>query len=384
MTQPTCGSCGARLEPDGGCFPCGWGRQEGESAVEDGPSAYDVLSAALLDSAGLDAIPAPRPLIDGVLYLDSLAWLQGKPGNGKSLVALDMAGCIGTGESWQGFRVTQGGALYVAAEGASGLRWRVRAWEKAMGVPMTGVTFLPMAVRVDTDQWRALRRIAAEMRPSLIVLDTQARITVGLEENSAKDMGVLVDELERLRKASGACVVPVHHQGRNGEHMRGSSALDGAAATVIQVSKDGDLLTLKCLKQKDLTEFDEFRLRMVPTGDSVALMPSDGRTTAAARLATAKWVREWWRVHEAEPVSVTVLVKSGVVSETTFHRVKLSLVKEGIVVREGKGTATRYRLTADPTAGDSQTPTLKGGGSPGVGGLTDSHGTPTGGWESER
>lgn len=63
-------------------------------ATDPQPNREDQLRAALLDSAGLDSLPEPEPLIDGWLYRDTLAWLHGKPSNGKSLLALDWACCI--------------------------------------------------------------------------------------------------------------------------------------------------------------------------------------------------------------------------------------------------------------------------------------------------
>jgi hypothetical protein len=87
-------------------------------------------------------------------------------------------------------------------------------------------------------------------------------------------------------------------------------------------------------------------LRAVPTAESIVLAldgpgvaPAADPPPMAGRLVA---------VHELEPVSVSVLVKSGIVSETTFHRSKLALIREGIVVREGTGNATRYRLTGEP------------------------------------
>jgi hypothetical protein len=325
-------------------------------------SPVEQLRAALLDTAGLDSIPEPEPLVFGMLYRDSLVWLQGRSGEGKSLTALDIAGCVATGQPWQGHRVRRGPVLYLAAEGATGIRWRVRAWEKSMGIDMTDVHFLPLVVPVNNGkQWTGLVELCQQIRAAMVVIDTQARVTVGLEENSAKDMGMVVERFERLRQATAATVVVVHHQGRNGDHMRGSSALDGAASTVIQVSKDDDQVTLKCLKQKDAAEFDDIRLRMVPTAQSVVLATAEGASPGA--VVVRKWVKDWWETHAVEPVSVSVLVKSGVVSETTFHRSKIALLNEGVIVREGEKSATRYRLTGNPTGSHSRTPTPTGCGS---------------------
>jgi AAA domain len=306
------------------------------------------LRAALVDTSGLDKIPEPEPLIRSVLFRDSLAWLQGKPGSGKSFVALDMAGAVGTGLPWQCYAVTAGPVLYIAAEGVSGMRWRVRAWEEVNGHPMDGVSWLPMPVQVDSQEWDALIELAAELEPLLIVADTQARITVGMEENAAKDMGVLVHRLERLRTASRACVLVVHHQGRSGEHMRGSTALEGAATTVMQTVKDDELVTVRNPKQKDAEEFDDITLRLVPTGQSAVLAMTDGTSHAGAHSAALKMASKWWAVFRDEQVSASKLIASEVASERTFYRHVRQLIDEVIASKEPVGRNTYYRLIRNP------------------------------------
>lgn len=308
------------------------------------------LRAALVDASGLDAIPEPEPLIREVLYRNSTAWLIGPPANAKSFVALDFAGCVGTGEPWQGCRVEQGLVLYMVAEGLSGVRQRVRAWEASMGRPMEGVQFLPVAVQAaNRAEWVTFVDLAAELRPTLIVIDTQARVTVGMEENSAKDMGEFVQRVEQLRVATGACVMVVHHQGRSGEHMRGSTALEGAATTIIRVKKDDDMVTVECAKQKDAPEFAKISLRLVSSESSAILALTDGSSGGDAVRAFGKeWVRLWWKHFESEPVSVSQLTKAEIVAEATFHRDKFPLVRGGYVVKEGTETRPRYRLMKQP------------------------------------
>lgn len=320
---------------------------------EDLPSFLDQLRSALVDTHGLDDISDPQPLIgEDIMFRDSLVWLVGKPGSFKSFVGLDIAGCVGTGEPWQGYEVHQGLALYIIAEGVRGTKKRVRAWEKAAGRAMDGVKFLPIAVQSKVpEQWAALVTLARELKPTVIVLDTQARVTVGVEENSNTEMGEFVDQAERLRRACGACVIIIHHIGRNGDTGRGATTLDGAMSTIAKVTKDELRVTLECQKNKDGPEWDEIALRAVSMGDSIVLMPDDGTSRPSGDLRARKWVHDWWRVHGEEPVSVNVLVKSGVITEPTFHRTKRDLLEQGIVTKEGAGRAIRYRLAIDPTLG---------------------------------
>lgn len=237
------------------------------------------LEALLVDSTSLEAIPNPVPVIDGIIQLDSIASAVGQPGHGKSFVALDMAGHIGSGRPWHGRTVRQGKVLYLVAEGVSGVKKRVRAWEKIHGSPMKNVMFLPMAVQsTNATEWAAFIEVARRVDPVLIIIDTQARVTVGIDENGSKDVGVYVQRLEDLRAATGACVMSVHHQGRNGDHGRGSNALDGAATTIMTVSKsngDKPMVTVKSYKQKDLEDFPkiEFTLTTVELGLDEELRP---------------------------------------------------------------------------------------------------------------
>jgi AAA domain len=311
------------------------------------------LAGMLLDSAGLDSIPEPEPLIQGVLFRDSLA---GPPGHAKTLVALDMAGSVSTGRKWQDNRTSRAGVLYMIAEGARGIRSRVRAWESAAG-RASNVTYLPVAVQsANRRQWDALCALAAELRPGLVVLDTQARVTVGLEENSAKDMGEFVDRLERLRAVTGACVLTLHHTPRNGNNLRGSGAMEGAATTIIKVSKSGDIVTLtndpdEGGKQKDAPPFDTVTLRLIERDDSVMLGLTDRPLeTDCHSPAVRKLLSDWWDVFEGEEISPARLVEAVNCSRATFDRAARRLVKQGLVVKSGKGTRIQYSLTRDPSS----------------------------------
>lgn len=317
------------------------------------------LRAALVTSKGLDLIPDPEPLIGGVLYRDSLAWLYGPPGCCKSFIAIDMAGCIGTGNIWQGFGpVKQGPVLYVVAEGVSGIKKRVRAWERAMHAEMSNVSFLPVAVQAaNTEDWLALAQLVREIRPVLIVLDTQARVTTGLEENSAKEMGQFIHRVEQLRKAGdGVCVLVVHHTGRSGDHMRGSIAVDGAATTTIKVTKSDDLIDVDCSKQKDAAPFEPFQLRVVPSESSIILSVTDGMGPSTVDgPATAKLKTTWWDYFETGWTSAGTLIEIAGVSKKTFFRTVKALVTAGMAETKGNPPAVQYRLLQKPTESQCQT-----------------------------
>jgi hypothetical protein len=315
---------------------------------DQGAPRLKQLRAAALDTDALDDIPEPEPLVTGLLYTDTTAWTIGKAGHCKSFLALDMAGCIGTGTDWQDHGVIQGPVLYVIAEGAAGIRKRVRAWEKSYGRKMTGVTFLPVAVQAGRPaDWTALIELAQELGAVLVILDTQARCTVGMEENSARDMGEFIHQLEKLRIATRACVMVVHHKGRSGDHMRGSTAMDGAGDTVLEAVKDGEVVTVKNQKQKHVEQHEDILLRLSPIGESAVLVLTDGKdkgSHSAARVTA----RRWWDLFGGELVSATKAIDAEVAKRPTFHRHVAELVRDGLVVKEESGIRVYYRMVGPP------------------------------------
>lgn len=204
------------------------------------------------------AQPDQEWLVDGWLVSDASSWLIGASGIGKSFAAVSLAGSVCTAVPWFGNSVKPGRVLYLAAEGSRGMAKRFAAWRQeywSAAEPLPGLSILPVPVQASAAQWWELCELAAADRYALIVLDTQARITVGMEENSNTDMGQFVDRVEALRRASGAAVLVVHHQGKNGAEARGASALKAAAQTEVTARRDlAGQITLAVTKQKDAAE----------------------------------------------------------------------------------------------------------------------------------
>lgn len=247
-------------------------------------SPVDEFLSRLLTSEMLDTVPELELLVDGYLFMDTLTWIIGKPGEGKSFVALDLALSIATGRPWHGREVNQGSALYIVAEGARGMRARVRAWERHnySGAHVRNVFFYPMPVQAgDPAAWSVLVEASRRLQPAYIVVDTQARTTVGLKENDNTEMGIFIERCEQLRAASGGCVTLVHHVNSAGT-ARGASALFGSAQTELSVSRHDTELTVTMTKQKDAPELEPLLLTMTsvelpePLGTSVVLTSRSG------------------------------------------------------------------------------------------------------------
>lgn len=351
-------------------------RRQLAAAGTDHAAAVERLRAALLRADQLDDIPELEPLVDGWLSRDTVARISGAPGSGKSFVVLDIAGCVGAGLEWQGHATRAGHVVVLVAEGARGIRKRRDAWESHYGRKMEGVTFLPVPVQAVGPEWAAFVQIVAELHPSLVVLDTQARITVGVQENDASDMGRFVEAVEALRRATGACVLLVHHTGAaESDRARGSTAVNGAMQTEIIVkrtSRSG--LTMSNGKQKDDAASDDLKLTMTvvqlePGLDGAArssLVLTTGATSAAdAITAREKINRVMAEVFYTGRGGTKAEVRQVVVGErklmvnSTFYEAWNELVHQGNIAQVEGGQSFRHVPVEDRA--DLMTPAAGGG-----------------------
>lgn len=230
---------------------------------------FDIIA---LDDVGMAALPPAVPLVTNWLEMDCLARVNGPSGHGKSFVVLDLGACVSTGLNWHGQPVTRTSVCYVVAEGARGTAKRARAWCQRHDLESTGITFVPRPVQVGGAEWEAFKAWCVRRRFGMIIFDTQARSTVGVDENDSTEMGEIVASLDEIRVSTGACCLLVHHRGLRGDQGRGSSAVRGAMETELDVTRQGTTITLKSTKQKDGSDPDPIRFTMNELAGSVVLI----------------------------------------------------------------------------------------------------------------
>ncbi|MEQ8735660.1 MAG: helicase RepA family protein [Rhodospirillaceae bacterium] len=223
----------------------------------------------VLSEAQLDALPDPEWYIDGILPQRSLVVLYGPPGSGKTFVALSMALAVASNSPWIGRVTSSAPVLFIAAEGAFGMKYRSRAFKQHYGINQPlNIHYIPEPVNLlDPKQVEAARALIAKnhQNTGLIIIDTVARCFVGGDENSAKDMGLAVSSMDILRGATGATVLAIHHTTKNTGTERGSSALRGAADAMISCSggtENFNIVALSCDKMKDAEPFEDMPLEL--------------------------------------------------------------------------------------------------------------------------
>jgi len=303
------------------------------------------LKAPLYRDVDLESLPAVSWLLDRHLPQGGLAVLYGPPSSGKSFVALAWSMAIASGLPWLGFPTLFGPVVHVVAEGGRGFTARVKAYRDAheLAEPtaacfrLVGLNCMDAA---EVGDFIADIAYATAGDPSLVVIDTLARSMPGGDENSARDVGLVIVAADRIREATGATVLLVHHTGKQGEAERGSSALRGAADSMFSLKSEDEILTLECTKQKDAVEIEPLRLRLVPVSGSCVVEPCD-RTPEPKMNPTAwKMLRDLSELLDGGSGVAGWARVSGVAERSAYRTAKV-LRSVGYVTQENK----RYVLT---------------------------------------
>jgi hypothetical protein len=214
-----------------------------------------------LDESGARPIST---VIKGVLPSDGIGMLWAPPASYKSFIAFDWLLCVASGTPWLGNIVKQGEVWLIAGEGHQGLAKRVKAWrqERDCDKPLR---FLHSrsSVIIDGDEGEVapglmalLAMIERGHRPAVICVDTLNRSMAG-DESSTRDATRYISAVTRLQDAMrrlnhDCCILLIHHARKQGDALRGSSVLLGAADFVYQIEKHSDLkISLHCDKWKD-------------------------------------------------------------------------------------------------------------------------------------
>ncbi len=322
--------------------------------LQDLEAAVWTTRFRFLTDSEIEARIMPPFLIEGLIREGSLAVLFGPPGVGKSLLALDWGLCIELGIPWNGgLQVMMGHVVYVIAEGAGTLGPRVLAWKDHHSVAgPSGLHFVTEPVPLMDSQAVSafLRDLRASMDelPVLVVFDTLARCMVGGDENSAKEMGLLVEGADRIRRELGCACLLVHHPNKGLEIERGSIALRAAVDTMMSLKAVGaGAVRLSWEKQKDGEEFGPIEMTLTPHRDSVVLTANS--PVAVGTGALSPTVRETLAPLSSHSSPEGLSAKEWAAAcekrDSTFFRHLRRFKKGGYVNREGRGKGALYTLS---------------------------------------
>jgi hypothetical protein len=232
-------------------------------------------------------------LIDGFLGRDEVSIWFGAPECGKSTLLIDAACHVPAGLPWCGRPVMQGPVLYVAAERGQLVLRRVLAWRLHHRIDDFPLAVINDAVdlrtgRVDANRVIDAAKVLATMCGSpvvWIIFDTLSRALAGGDENSSRDMGLLLASVDFIHRETAAHCSLVHHVPlSNADRLRGHGSILGAVDVTVLIEKQDGVVTMKVEKANDLVEeekprhalqFKSITLTDEPLRTASVLVPSD-------------------------------------------------------------------------------------------------------------
>lgn len=221
-----------------------------------------------------DAKPA-RYLVDGILEEDAHGILGGASMTYKSFLVKRLAYSLCSGTPFAGREVYKAGAVvYVCGEGQGAINRRLKALLIKHGKPKHPIHVITSGVSLTCpdSMGRLLERIKP-LKPVLVIFDTFASLSGGIEENSNSEVGEALNRVRDTCRIAGASSLIVHHFGKNAEQgFRGASAftnnVDFAFTAHKRGGEDAKESGLTCHKMKDGEAFKEmfFKADVVPLG----------------------------------------------------------------------------------------------------------------------
>lgn len=304
------------------------------AAARTGRSWTDALD--VVTGADYDSLPEQEWLVGDMIPAGGLTVLYGKPGTGKSFLALDLAASVSLGRKFHAAPTLDGPTLYLLGEGHAGLKGRIAAWREHYAAPLLDrmhVARRPGSLMREADV-SLLLELVDTIRPVLIVVDTLARLITPGNENEAADMSRFLDALGRVCQVANSTALVIHHQGRGkSTAARGSSVLDGAADAMLRVSGSvGAGVILSCEKQKEAEPFDRWAFAFDRVAGSLVPRGTRGvAPTGSMRARIESAVHALYCEEQAGPLSKTK-------------------VRDRVGINKQKCDNELDRLAADPTS----------------------------------
>jgi DNA-binding transcriptional ArsR family regulator len=317
--------------------------------------------------------PPIRWLIQDLIQFSSIAYIFGSPKIGKSLLTLYISLLLSQPQSGRKFldrfACESAKILYLSNEdGASRIKERIPEIRKTHNLFLPAEGNLIFRFRAPfqftrTDHVEEIKQLIKTGGFNLVVFDTLSRSTVGMDENSAKDIGELTSILENIRDETGVTILCIDHsrkpQGLNGNrysqepnpyNLRGSIAKYAMAESIIGLerkSQTGRLLV--ATENKDTDKRLRFFIDVSPKDSPEAKFKYGGEIgSASSKTSTALDVNrsnilaaiggDWVTRKQIEK-------KVGLPKSTVQGHLD-ALVKAGLIIRQNKGQTAYYRKPA--------------------------------------
>lgn len=206
----------------------------------------------LLGSDEINALPSMKWALKNILPEKGVAAIFGPSGSGKSFLTLSLATSIAAKKPWFGILTYGCPVVYVMLEGETGLRNRIAAWERENGQKLPTNFHIVISPFLLTSLQDVMDLAIAAPTGSAIFIDTLNRAAPTTDENSSKEMGIVLSAVKELQSLTDGLVVVIHHTGKDSSKgMRGHSSLHAALDAAIEVERTSNNRAWSIAKAKD-------------------------------------------------------------------------------------------------------------------------------------
>jgi len=313
---------------------------------------YKILSAGDY----LKSHPPIEYIVDPLIEAGTVNVIYSEPGEGKTLICLDMGVTIGKGEqTWLGFPIKKCNVLFIDEEtGEPHLMRRMgevmRGHDADEQTPIYSISYARFDLAKNSD-YIELTNLINIANAGLVIIDALSDIAPGRNENSTDEMKPVLMNLRHIAADTGAAIILIHHANKQGGY-RGASTIKADVDLMIKVEKENDTIT-----------FTSNKVRYGAAKTFSALMnwftldPKSFWLTASAHAPKSK--RSF---NKGQEYVLRYILKNGeskidditgnadICSAATARNAIYALANSSLIERSdqgGRGSSAEYRLTVD-------------------------------------
>jgi hypothetical protein len=209
--------------------------------------------------------------VKGLWPAVGVCFVGGPSMSGKSFWTLDALAKVCRGEDILGRKSVPSGVLYIAAEGAHGVKNRISGLRSRIGLLDGSFKFIGQAPDLrDPEDVADLRAVIGEAKAEMeargetlgiVAVDTLSASIPGADENSAQDMSPVLHALQSMAADLGLVLVVIAHTGKDESRgLRGwSGLLANADGLIMLEDPKGEATRVgSVVKVKDGKSGDQF------------------------------------------------------------------------------------------------------------------------------
>jgi AAA domain len=231
-------------------------------------------------------------------------------------------------------------------------------WAQQVGIPGHRLLLVNLRGRRNPlghpDDRARLVELLHEHKVEALLVDPFGRAYTGKSQNDAGEVTAFLADLDQFATDAGiAEVVLSVHAGWDGEHSRGSSALEDWADVVVTLARDPDDETARYLRAfgRDV-EVDEDRLVFEPDTRTLTLAGAGSRKRSKVERAVEAAMPLVFDHVAGNPGCSGEDLRRGVDgSHTAIDEARRRHVQQGTIIedpRAGRGGGKCYRVPAEP------------------------------------